>query len=229
MSVDFKAAALGGKQTIRIPVPVTCQTCHGTGTGGEETGEVCRVCQGSGSVARQSAQQGGYFTVSSVCTACGGTGRGGVTVCKDCHGEGRNTREQTITITIPAGIESGKVLRLQGQGEAGVRGGPNGDLLIEVQVQSDPKFRRDGKNIRSDAHVPLLTALLGGKIDVRTIHGTVTMTVPAGTSSDQSLRIRGQGIKAGGSAGDHLVRVVVDVPRKEFSDSEKEELKQKLA
>ncbi len=228
LSIDFRTAVLGGKTTVEVPIPVACHTCQGSGITGDDTGEACRVCHGSGNVARQAAEQGGYFTISSVCTACGGTGRGGAAVCPDCHGEGRKTKNQTISITIPAGIQSGKILRLQGQGEAGLRGGPNGDLLIEVQVKSDPNFRRDGKNIRSDAHVPLLTALLGGKMDVPTIHGTVTLTVPAGTSSDQSLRIRGQGIKSGSPPGDHLVRIVVDVPRKEFSESEKEDLKTKL-
>ena len=229
LPVDFKTAALGGKTTIEVPIPVACQICHGSGTIGEETAEVCNICRGSGSVARQSADQGGYFTVSSVCSACGGTGRSGVTVCSGCHGEGRTTKNQTITVTIPAGIESGKTLRLQGQGEAGARGGPNGDLLIEVEVRSDPAFERDGKNIRSDVRVPLLTALLGGKIDVRTIHGSVAMTVPAGTSSDQTLRIRGQGIKSGDQPGDHLVRVVVEVPKKDFTEDEKQDLRQKLA
>jgi molecular chaperone DnaJ len=105
------------------------------------------------------------------------------------------------------------VLRLAGQGEAGRGGGPQGDLLIEVQVQSHPKFKRDKKNIHSDVKVPVTTALLGGKVDIPTIKGSVTLTIPPGTSSDQVLRIRGQGIPAPSGDGDHLARIVIIVPK----------------
>ncbi len=124
-----------------------------------------------------------------------------------------------MTVTLPAGIESGKSLRLSGQGTPGRQGGPAGDLFIEIEVAPDANFKRDGKNILSDLKVPVATALLGGKIDVATLHGTVSLTVPAGTSSDQLLRVRGFGIKTKGGDGDHLVRVVITVPAKLDSEA----------
>lgn len=227
LTVDFRTAALGGKQDVEIHVPAVCPTCKGNGVKDGKTPETCEVCHGRGQVARRSAEQGGYFTVASACPACAGTGIKGEP-CQTCRGEGRSVTKKKISISIPVGIESGGMLRLRGQGPAGLRGGPAGDLLIEVKVKSDKDLKRDGANIRSDLHLPLVTALLGGKVDVDTLHGTVSMTIPAGTSSDNSMRIRGQGIHAKSGKGDHLVRVIVDVPKKTFSEEEKEQLNQLL-
>ena len=129
-----------------------------------------------------------------------------------CGGDGRVNASRRLSLSIPPGTKSGQVLRLSGQGEAGRYGGPAGDLLVEVEVAPHPMFTRDGNHIRSDAKVPVATALVGGKIDVATVHGTVTLTIPPGTSSDQTLRIRGQGVPQKKGAGDHLVRVVIVVP-----------------
>jgi molecular chaperone DnaJ len=140
--------------------------------------------------------------------------------CPRCHGDGRIERQQRINVKIPAGIDGGQTLRLSGQGEAGRGGGPRGDLLIEARVGSHPVFRRDGKRIRSDVKVPVATALLGGKVEVPTLKGSVMLTVPPGTSSDQVLRIRGQGIPAADGAGDHLARVVITVPKSLSQEAE---------
>jgi molecular chaperone DnaJ len=229
LSVDFKTAVLGGKTTIEAPIPSTCQTCHGARFVAKGTAQNCELCGGSGKIARQSAEQGGFFTVASACPACSGTGVQSGTPCHTCRGEGRVVENRTITVTIPAGIESGKILRLRGQGQAGFQGGPQGDLLIEVQVEPDPRFRRHGNDISSDIRVPLTTALLGGKIDVPTIRGTVVMTVPPGTSSDQVLKIRGQGVQTSSVKGDHRVRVIVDVPKKEFTEQQAQSLREQLS
>ena len=228
LSVDFKTSSLGGKTTIEAPIPIVCDACHGSGQIGEGANEACETCRGSGQVARQSAEHGGYFTVASPCPTCGGTGRRG-TPCGKCHGEGRVASTRTITVTIPAGIETGQVLRLRGQGQAGLRGGAQGDLLIEIKVEPHASWKRERNNIRSDVRVPLVTALLGGKIDVPTLRGTVSMTIPAGTSSDRVLRIRGQGLETKGKKGDHLVCVVIDVPKNEFSEEEKAKLREQLS
>ncbi len=135
---------------------------------------------------------------------------------------------RTISVTIPPGVDTGSVLRLKGQGQAGLRGGAEGDLLIEIKVKPDPKFHREGNNIRSDVEVPLATALLGGKVDVKTLRGTVSLSIPPGTSSDQRLRIRGQGIETKKAKGDHLVRVVIEVPKKTFSEEERSQLSKLL-
>lgn len=229
LSVDFKTAVLGGKTTIEAPIPTVCKTCSGSGDVTPGPPQTCQVCGGSGRVARQAAEHGGYFTVASPCHACAGTGHRSGTPCSDCHGEGRVVQKRTITVTIPAGIESGKILRLKGQGQAGLRGGPQGDLLIEIQVEPDRRFRREGIDIFSDVRVPLVTALLGGKIDVATVRGTVVMTVPPGTSSDQTLKIRGQGVETKNAKGDHRVRVVVEVPKKEFTEEQQKQIRQQLS
>lgn len=229
LPVDFNTAALGGKTTIEVPIPVACNKCDGTGIEGRHADQACDVCGGVGQIARQAAQQGGYFTVASPCPACAGTGRSGATPCSDCRGEGRVTVNKKLTITIPSGIESGRVLRLKGQGQAGLRGGQQGDLLIEVNVKPHATFHRDGNHIRSEVRVPLVTALLGGKVDVQTIYGTITLTVPAGTSSDTTMRMRGQGVDHPSQKGDHLVRIVVDVPKKSFSEEDQIKLKSMLA
>lgn len=229
LSVEFRTAILGGKTTIEAPIPVTCKRCNGTGIESQYSDQSCNTCGGSGRVARQTARQGGYFTVASPCPACSGTGRSGATPCPTCRGEGRAIETRKLSINIPAGIESGRVLRLRGQGQAGLRGGGQGDLLIEVNVKPDPVFRRDGLHIRSDVRVPLVKALLGGKVDVTTVRGTIAMTIPPGTSSDTTMRIRGQGIEQKGKKGDHLVRIVVDVPKKTFTEDEQANLKSKLA
>lgn len=228
LTVDFKTSALGGKTTIEAPIPQACGDCNGTGALGAGTVEPCDGCGGSGQIARQSAEQGGYFTVASPCPKCEGTGRRGGKRCGKCHGEGRFEAIRKITVTIPAGIEPGQTLRLRGQGQAGIRGGPQGDLLIEIKVEPHPTLHREGNNIRSDVKLPLTTALLGGKVDVSTLRGTVSMTIPPGTSSDRVLRIRGQGVETKGVKGDHLVRVVVDVPKKDFTEEEADQLRQQL-
>jgi molecular chaperone DnaJ len=218
VSVGFLDAALGATREISIPVHETCPACRGTGAeGGVE--EPCPECGGSGHVSRQGKRQGGFFSVSSPCPRCGGTGKAG-RPCPACGGEGRVFREKRISLKIPPGVGDGQVLRLGGQGEAGVRGGPPGDLLLEVRVEPHPEFTREGLDIRSMVKVPVKTALLGGEADVSTIRGRIALKVPRGTSSGAVLRLRGQGIEARGAKGDHLLRIEITVPRELPSEVE---------
>lgn len=229
LPVSFIEAARGGAREIEVPILTPCPDCHGTGSADAEAHqETCPQCDGTGQVSRQGRQEGGFFSVSSVCPACGGTGTRSGPPCGRCGGEGRIEKPQRIRVKIPPGIEDGQSLRLSGQGEAGPHGGPPGDLLIEVRVEPHPNFRREGKNIRSDVKVPVATALLGGKVEVPTIHGTVLVTVPPGTSSDQVLRVRGQGIRGEDGAGDHLARVVITVP-KHLSEEARQAVEKYLA
>ena len=227
LPLTFTEAALGGKREIDVPVLDTCPDCRGQGTAGGAAPVPCPDCRGTGQLSRQGRQQGGFFSVSSPCPACGGSGQQSGPRCSHCGGDGRIEKQKRINITIPAGIADGQSLRLAGQGEAGRGGGSHGDLLIEAQVQPHPKFRRAGKNIRSDVKVPVATALLGGKVEVPTLTGTVVLTVPPGTSSDQVLRIRGQGVPAKDGAGDHLARVVITVPHT-LTDNAKAALREHL-
>ena len=227
LPIEFTEAALGGKQDIEIPMLGLCSQCGGAGTASGKPPDRCPQCGGSGEVSRVGRQGGGYFSVSSPCPSCGGSGGKSGPLCGHCHGAGRVKTQQRISLTVPAGIRDGQTLRLSGQGEAGQGGGPKGDLLIEIKVKPHASFHRKGNNIHSDVKVPVATALLGGKVEVPTIHGHVMLGVPPGTSSDQTLRLRGQGIKATDGTGDHLVRVVITVP-KELTDEAKAALKQHL-
>ncbi|GIW99643.1 MAG: chaperone protein DnaJ [Pirellulaceae bacterium] len=214
LTIPFLDAVRGTDREIEIPAAVACSECGGKGTAGGEEPKSCSQCGGTGEIEQATRQQGGFFSFSTVCPACGGTGVEPGPACSTCRGTGRVEKLKKIRIHIPAGIEDGQTLRLAGQGEAGIAGGPPGDLYLEVNVQPHPTFRREGLNIRSDVRVPVGIALLGGKVDVPTIHGTVALTIPPGTSSDQTLRIRGQGIKSPSGTGDHLVRMVITVPKK---------------
>ncbi len=227
LPVSFTEAALGGQREINVPILDTCAACHGMGTSSGAAPAACPQCQGTGQTSQQGRQLGGFFSVSSACPACHGTGQQSGPPCSTCGGEGRVEKQRHMSVKIPAGVDNGQVLRLAGQGEAGRGGGPQGDLLIEVQVQPHPRFKRDKKNIRSDVKVPVTTALLGGKVDVPTLKGSVTLSIPPGTSSDQVLRIRGQGIPAPSGHGDHLVRVVITVP-KDLSAEAKDAIKKHL-
>lgn len=212
-TVDFVMAALGGEREINAPTLAACSNCNGSGTSGGATNDPCPQCHGVGQVERKAARDGGYFSVRTPCPDCRGSGRKQGPSCVTCNGDGRVNVSRKISLRIPIGTQTGQVLRVPGQGEGGLNGGPNGDLLVEMEVAPHPVFKTDGNNIRSDLMVPVATALLGGKIDVQTIHGTVSLSIPAGTSSDKHLRIRGQGIPVRSGAGDHIVRVVINVPQ----------------
>ena len=227
LPLTFIEAALGGQREIKVPVLDACPDCHGYGTADGTSPEPCPDCQGTGQVSRQGRQQGGFFSISSACPACGGSGRQSGPRCSRCGGEGRIEKQRRINIKIPAGIDAGQTLRVVGQGEAGPGGGSQGDLLIEAYVQPHPTFHRQGKNIRSDVKVPVAIALLGGKVEVPSLKGVVMLSIPPGTSSDQVLRIRGQGIPTEPVPGDHLVRVVITVP-KDLSEDDKAALREHL-
>jgi molecular chaperone DnaJ len=213
LSVGFLDAALGATREISLGMREACASCKGTGSEGGAPPEACPQCGGSGHTSRAGRRQGGFFSVSSPCPACGGTGQRPDRVCKDCGGEGRIERQRRISLKIPPGVGDGQVLRLGGQGEAGVLGGPPGDLYLEIKVEPHPELTREGLDIRSSVKVPVKTALLGGDVDVQTLRGQITLKIPKGTSSDAALRLRGQGIEARGEKGDHFVRVVITVPK----------------
>lgn len=213
LSVTFLDAALGATREISLPLADACQECKGTGSEGGASPEVCPECRGSGHVSRQGKRQGGFFSISSACPACGGTGRKPGRACKGCGGEGRVVREKRIALKIPPGITDGGLLRLGGQGEAGLHGGPAGDLLLEVRVEPHPEFTRDDLDVKSTAKVPVKAALLGGEVEISTLRGRISLKIPRGTSSDAVLRLRGQGIESRGKKGDHLVRVSIVVPK----------------
>lgn len=177
----------------------------------------CPTCQGHGQIEyRQQSLLGSFINVRS-CPECNGTGELIEQPCHRCRGAGRVKEKSKISITVPPGVDNGSRLRLRGQGNAGIEGGPGGDLFIVIELISHPTFRREGKDIRSSVTISYPEAALGAKIDVETLWGAETVSVPAGTQPGEVFRLRGKGIAnihRGGGKGDHLAEVTVEVPDK---------------
>jgi molecular chaperone DnaJ len=221
ITVPFEMAARGGKVSVRVPKETVCPSCGGSGAApGTET-ETCRQCRGSGQVL--SGQ--GAFSVARPCPACFGRGKIIQTPCGKCRGSGAVEEQSVVEVRIPAGIEDGQKMRLAGMGQPGAAGGPAGDLLLEVHVQPHPHFERKGRDVYSTCTVDMVDAALGTKVDLQTMEGAVTLTVPPGTQPGQKLRIPGHGLRTSdGRQGDHYVEVKVRIPR-DLTDEQKDLLK----
>ena len=204
--------AFHGKQAaITVPSSAACEVCHGTGAEGGAEPATCPTCSGHGKVR---AQQG-FFTVERTCPTCGGRGQIIKNPCSSCAGAGRVRRDKTLNVNIPAGVETGTRIRLAGEGEAGLRGGPAGDLYIFIEVEPHAIFERDSQNLYCRIPVSMTTAALGGEIDAPTIDGGKTrVKVPAGVQSGKQLRLRGKGMPAlrGAGAGDLYIELAVETP-----------------
>jgi molecular chaperone DnaJ len=211
VNIPFLDAALGAQRQMSIQLPTACPNCNGTGTSGPMN--TCPTCGGSGKVTQKQRKFAGFFTLSSACQTCRGTGRLGAP-CSACRGTGRTETIKTINLRIPPGIENGAKLRLKGLGEPGERGAPAGDLYLLIRIEPHPDFKRDNLNIISTVEVPFTIAALGGEISVNTIHGVAKLKIPAGINPNQTLRMRSQGIRTNdGRTGDHLVKVNIIVPQ----------------
>jgi len=204
--IDLRTAASGGRVSLSLSGEMPCQVCHGRGV--KDGAKRCGKCGGRGSVTRQAPGKGQFFSITSPCTACGGTGIDPAAMCQGCHGRGVVAGTRRIEVTVPEGVADGDRLRLKGQGGPGERGGPAGDLLLVVHVAHDPRFRREGDDLHSDLTVPAPVAALGGTRQVETLRGSAEVRIPPGTSSGTVLRLRGQGIRK----GDHLVHILLSVP-----------------
>jgi molecular chaperone DnaJ len=204
--------AFHGKQaTITVPSSAPCEVCHGSGAEGGAEPATCPTCSGHGKVR---AQQG-FFTVERTCPTCGGRGQIIKNPCSACAGAGRVRRDKSLSVNIPAGVETGTRIRLAGEGETGLRGGPAGDLYIFIEVEPHPIFERDNQNLYCRIPVSMTTASLGGEIDAPTLDGGKTrVKVPAGVQSGKQLRLRGKGMPAlrGAGAGDLYIELRVETP-----------------
>ncbi|WP_308918242.1 molecular chaperone DnaJ [Jannaschia sp. LMIT008] len=204
--------AFGGQQkTITVPTAVQCSACEGRGTEGASEPATCPTCSGMGKVR---AQQG-FFTVERTCPTCSGAGQIIKNPCKSCGGVGRVERERQLNVNIPAGVETGTRIRLSGEGEAGLRGGPTGDLYIFIEVQDHPIFQRDATNLWCRVPVSMIAAALGGEVEVPTIDGGRSrVKVPAGSQTGRQMRLRGKGMPAlrGGPTGDMVIELSVETP-----------------
>lgn len=212
LELSFEEAISGKEAKLKIPRSETCHDCQGTGAQSANAVKVCPGCRGSGQIRLQQ----GFFTINRTCGQCQGSGQIISEPCKICHGEQRIYRERTLSVTIPAGIESGMRLRLAHEGEHGINGGPPGDLFVAVTVKPHPVFTRKGNDILVDLPIHFATAILGGKVEVPTLKGSTVVKVPHGTQHDKILRLKGLGAPSLKShqSGDQLVRVKVQIPSK---------------
>lgn len=211
LRVTLEEAFSGLHKTINVPTSVACSACSGSGAEGGAEPQSCPTCSGMGKVR---AQQG-FFTVERTCPTCGGLGQIIKNPCKVCAGEGRVHKERALSVNIPAGVETGTRIRLAGEGEAGMRGGPSGDLYIFVEVTKHDLFERENTNLFCRVPVSMATAALGGDIEVPTIDGGRSrVKIPAGSQSGRQMRLRSKGMPAlrGGPAGDMFIELAVETP-----------------
>src|SRR3974390_211797 len=212
MEISLEEAYAGKTAQIRIPTSVTCESCSGTGAKAGSKPKSCAACGGAGKV--RHAQ--GFFTLERTCPACHGQGQVIENPCPSCTGAGRITRERTLSVNIPAGVEDGTRIRLAGEGEAGLRGGPTGDLYIFLSLTPHEFFQRDGADLHCRVPISMVTAALGGEFEVPTIDkGKTKVKIPSGTQSGRRFRIASKGMPVLRSrqTGDMYVQVVVETPQ----------------
>ena len=232
LEISFREAAKGAEVDITIPVEQTCPECEGTGAAAGSSPQTCPQCGGSGTM--QQAQ--GFFRISVTCPNCRGAGQIITDPCDECMGRGRVIRDKDLKVRIPAGVDNNSRLRLRGEGEAGINGGPPGDLYVVIHVAPDDVFQRQGQNLIIGREVSFVDAALGHRLEVPTLDEPVNLDVPKGTQSGEVFRLRGLGLPHLGSThkGDLLVEVTVKTPThlnrkqeellKEFAEIEKSKL-----
>lgn len=223
VEINFEEMVNGAHRDIELYQRVSCDVCHGSGGEPGAKEETCSTCKGSGQVHKTVSSFFGSFSQAYICPTCQGAGKTFSQKCHKCHGEGRVKQSRKVPVDIPAGISNGQTVSMQGQGEAGERGAQSGDLYITVHVAAHAKFTREGNNLLSTEHISFSQAALGDKIDVKTIDEVVKMKVPAGTQSGELFRIKGKGVPSLGRSnrGDHLVKIVVDIPKNTSRDQKK--------
>ena len=226
IAISFEEAAFGCEKEVTVERYETCDTCHGSGCAPGTSPEVCPDCHGTGTVQVRRQTPMGVFATSAPCTKCGGKGRIIHQPCKDCRGSGMVRKKKTIQASIPAGIDNGQTISIRGQGNAGKNGGPAGDLLITITVRPHELFRREGTSVLCEAPITFTQAVLGAELEIPTIDGKVKYTLPEGTQSGTTFRLKGKGIPSinGRGRGDQYVTVYIETP-KNLNKEQKEALK----
>ncbi len=230
LKLEFREAVFGGEKEIRIPHLEACQACNGTGAKPGTGARNCTTCGGTGQVRRATRTPFGSFAQVSACPTCNGEGRVIEQKCSTCGGAGRKQETKKLKITIPPGVDNGTRLRVSREGDAGVRGGSQGDLYVYLFVEPDKKFRRDGINIHSEIMISYLQAILGCRLKVNTVDGTEELIIPAGMQPNTVLTLENRGVPKLGnpvSRGDHLITVKIEIPTR--LSAEERELLEKLA
>lgn len=225
MFVTFEEAAFGIEKEIQINRSVGCETCHGTGAKKGSGPTTCDMCHGHGEVRRQQ----GFFTIAQPCPKCQGSGQIVKEACETCHGRGRNKKREKLSVKVPAGIDEGQRLKLTGQGDAGMNGGPAGDLFVLIHLEPHEFFKRDEYDVHCEVPISFSQAALGTDVEVPTLGGRVSMKIPEGTQSGQKMKLRNKGItKLGGYGfGDQIITIHVETPTK--LSKEQREIFQRLS
>ena len=210
LELDLEEAVRGTTVTIRVPTLVNCKTCDGSGAKKGTSPTTCNTCAGHGQVRMQQ----GFFSVQQTCPRCHGSGKMITDPCGSCHGQGRVEENKTLSVKVPAGVDTEDRIRLSGEGEAGTKGGPAGDLYVVVNVREHAIFERDGKHLYCEVPISFADAALGGELEVPTLDGRVKLKIPEATQTGKMFRLRGKGVAPvrGGAPGDLMCKVVVETP-----------------
>ena len=225
VNLSFEEAVFGAEKEIHYNREVTCKTCSGSGAKPGTSPVTCGRCHGQGVINVDTQTPLGMMRRQVTCDVCHGTGQEIKEPCQTCHGTGHEKQSHKVSVKIPAGVETGQQIRLAGQGEAGFNGGPYGDLFVIINVNPSDKFTRDGSTIYYTLNISFVQAALGDTVEVPTVHGNVEMTIPAGTQTGKTFRLKGKGAPRlrGGSQGDQHVTVKIVTPTK-LNDAQKEAL-----
>ena len=223
LELSLEDAVFGTEVKIHVPTMVSCKTCAGSGAKAGTSATTCTTCHGAGQVRMQQ----GFFAVQQTCPQCRGKGKMIADPCPDCHGQGRKQEQKTLSVKVPAGVDTGDRIRLAGEGEAGENGAPAGDLYVQMHVKPHDIFTRDDNDLFCEMPITIGTATLGGEIEVPTLDGKLRLKIPSETQTGKLFRMRGKGVKPvrGGVTGDLLCRVNVETPVK-LSNKQKELLRE---
>jgi len=210
LEMTLEEAVAGNSVKIRVPTMVKCKPCNGSGAKKGTKAKTCDTCAGHGQVRMQQ----GFFSIQQTCPKCHGSGEIIANPCGSCHGQGRVQEHKTLSAKVPAGVDTGDRIRLSGEGEAGEQGGPAGDLYIHISVKEHPIFVREDNNLYCEVPLNIITASLGGEMEVPTLDGRVKLKIPAETQTGKMFRVRGKGVKPvrGGPIGDLFCKVAIETP-----------------
>ncbi|MFY8275222.1 molecular chaperone DnaJ [Pseudoalteromonas sp. SSDWG2] len=224
MELSLEEAVRGKEVEIKVPTWVGCEPCDGSGAKAGSKPKTCGTCHGAGQVQMRQ----GFFAVQQTCPTCQGSGQVISDPCNSCHGQGRVEKTKTLSVKIPAGVDTGDRIRLSGEGEAGANGAPSGDLYVQVSVREHPIFVRDGNNLYCEVPIGFTTAALGGEIEVPTLDGRAKLKIPAESQTGKMFRMRSKGVKSvrSGAVGDLICKVVIETPVN--LNSEQKELLEQL-
>lgn len=226
LNLTFEEAAFGCEKDIKLNLTSTCSKCNGKGGFNEKT---CKTCGGAGKVLEQQQTIFGYMQTQKTCPTCRGLGKSYETECSECHGKGIVDKVKTITVTIPEGVDEGYQLRLSGKGNAGLNGGPNGDVFLEFKIKEHPLFERDGSDIYLEVPITITDAALGCKKEIPTLYGNIVLEIKAGTQNYTKLKIKGKGIKTPNSLGKGNMYAVINIITPTKLDRKQKNLLQDLS